>query len=449
MTPWLVAVVLSAASASDAEVRLPAPPDWLRWKRQLAPDDLARKNEGGYVTGLPLWNYDPNTGYGFGARAYYYDNGARDDALFAYTPYRYRLFLQGFASTGGLQYHWLDLDAPYIGATPYRVRGQLIYARAKLKTYFGVGARTMDELTFPGSSRTYGSYADYQRDLDRVTAVGTTYSLYNLVDVEQPLLITSIERELFGGRLRPFFGLGFSYTTLRDYTGQEVEAIEAPSAPTRLRDDCASGVVVGCKGGWDNTVRFAIAFDTRDFEPDPNAGVFADAALQLGTAALGSEYDYSRFLVAVRHYDSPMPTVADLVVAWRAMFMVQTRGAPFFSMNNLPFTEDTRYGLGGLRTLRGFKQDRFIGHVMTLANLELRWTFGRFEALGQEFAVMTTPFIDYGAVFDEVGDVELRDWRRAQGAGLRIAWNQATILMADYGFSDEDQGLYINFAHIF
>jgi hypothetical protein len=418
-------------------------------KPPLTPEDLARKNERGYVTGLPLWNYDPNTGYGFGARAYYYYNGSREDPLFAYTPYFYRLFLQGFATTGGLQYHWLDFDAPYVAGTSLRLRSQLIYARATAKPYFGVGAKTMRDLTFPGSSRSYAQFSDYQRALDRVGDDGKTYSLYNQVDLEQPLFIVSIERGLFGGLLRPFLGLGFSRATLRDYTGEEVEALAVPMARTRLRDDCDEGAVVGCAGGWDNTVRLALAFDTRDFEPDPNSGVFVDAALQLGTSGLGSDYDYRRVLVAARDYYSPFPAAVDLVIATRAALMVQTRGAPFTSMNNLPFTEDTRYGLGGVRTLRGFKQDRFIGHVMSLANLELRWTFYRFGLWKQKFALIVVPFVDYGAVFDELDDLRLRGWQRAEGSGLRITWNQATVIMCDVGMSDEDWGVYINFAHIF
>ncbi len=446
MTPVLPVLLALAATGADEGRPVPA---WLRLKEPLSPEDLERKNERGYFTGLPLWNYDPNTGFGFGARGYWYYNGTRDELLFAYTPYFYRVFLQAFASTGGLQYHWLDFDSPYLGGTPYRFRGQLIYARAKLKTYFGVGAETMDDLSYPGSSQRYESYTEYQADLDRVHGDGTTYSLYNQVDVEQPLLIFSLERELWGGRLRPFVGLGFSYTTLRDYTGEEVDAVGAPSASTRLRDDCEAGAVVGCDGGWDNTLRLAIAYDTRDFEPDPNRGVFVDLAWQLGTGVLGSGYDYQRALLAGRHYFSPMPAIADLVVATRGVFMVQGKGAPFFSMNNLPFTEDTRYGLGGVRTMRGFKQDRFIGHVMTLANLELRWTFRHIEVLEQDFGFMLAPFVDAGAVYDEVDELTLRGWQRAQGAGLRIAWNQATVIMADYGVSDEDAGLYINFAHIF
>jgi len=35
---------------------------------KLAPDDLAKKNEGGYVTGLPLFAYSTDLGLGLGAR---------------------------------------------------------------------------------------------------------------------------------------------------------------------------------------------------------------------------------------------------------------------------------------------------------------------------------------------------------------------------------------------
>ena len=53
---------------------------------QLSPDDLARKNERGYITGLPLFAFSTDIGLGVGARAYYYWNGTRDDPRFAATP---------------------------------------------------------------------------------------------------------------------------------------------------------------------------------------------------------------------------------------------------------------------------------------------------------------------------------------------------------------------------
>jgi hemolysin activation/secretion protein len=137
------------------------------------------------------------------------------------------------------------------------------------------------------------------------------------------------------------------------------------------------------------------------------------------------------------------------VLAGRAVFEAQSKGAPFFSMDTFPFTEDPRTGLGGHRTMRGFKQDRFVGSVMTLANAEVRWTFWRTCFLKQKFAFIVVPFLDVGRPYDSVQQLQITGWRAAYGGALRIAWNLATIVTVDYGRSSEDSGLYINFNHIF
>jgi hypothetical protein len=423
---------------------------------KLAPDDLAHKNPGGYVTGLPLFAYSTDIGIGFGARAYYYWDGYPSDPRFARTPYLYRVFAQAFASTGGIQFHWLDFDAPRIFDSPYRIRGQLIYARNTNNNYFGLGRRTLAPLAFPGSGRTYANYADYTRDQARVGDDGRTYAKYDQYDVLRPLAIASIERLFVDDRVRVLAGFGVSYVRIRDFTGREVDAIDsdgrdtrAVEAPTRLAEDCAAGRLVGCGGGRDNFLRFGVSYDTRDFEPDPNTGGFFDLAVDAGTVALGSQYDYLRVMVAARGYWSPAPDAADVVVAGRAVFEAQTNGAPFFSMDTLPFTEDPRTGLGGHRTLRGFRQDRFVGSVMTVANAELRWTFGHVSVLGQRFGFILVPFFDVGRPFDALGELSLGDWRTSYGGALRIAWNLATIGTIDYGISSEDTGFYVNFNHIF
>jgi hemolysin activation/secretion protein len=128
---------------------------------------------------------------------------------------------------------------------------------------------------------------------------------------------------------------------------------------------------------------------------------------------------------------------------------VQSRGTPFFSQDSLPFTEDFRNGLGGHRTLRGYRQDRFVGRTMALVNGEIRWTFTRFTAWKQKFGLIAVPFVDVGRSFDNVGALTLRDWRLSYGGALRISWNLATLVTIDYGLSAEDTGFYINFNHIF
>jgi hypothetical protein len=423
---------------------------------KLSPDDLANKNDGGYVTGLPLFAYSTDIGLGLGARVYYYWDGHRDDPQFSHTPYLYRLFLQGFATTRGIQFHWLDFDAPRIADTPYRVRSQLIYGRNINNNYFGLGSRALPPLSFPGSSKTYGSYADYTHDQAQITAAGQTFSKYDQYDLLRPLFIASIERLLADDRVRVLAGFGVSYARIRDYSGQPVDAVDAtghdakaPEAQTRLAADCAAGRLVGCSGGRDDYLRLGISYDTRDFEPDPNRGVFLDLAIDAGTVALGSQYQYVRVLGAARGYWSPFPDDTDLVLAGRAALEGQTNGTPFFSMDTLPFTEDVRAGLGGHRTLRGFRQDRFVGSVMAFANAELRWTWGHTQIWGQRFGFIAVPFFDLGRPFDALGQLSPRDWQSGYGGSLRIAWNLATLVTVDYGRSSEDTGFYVNFNHIF
>jgi Omp85 superfamily domain len=421
--------------------------------------DLANKKEGGYVTGLPLSAYSTDIGVGLGARVYYYWNGERDDPRFATTPYLYRIFLQGFASTRGIQFHWLDLDAPRIFSSPYRIRSQLIYARSINNNYFGHGERALPPLRFPGAAdpdRGYDSYADYTRALQAITAGGQTFAKYDQYDLLRPIWIASVERLFAGDRMRVLAGFGLSYGRIRDYTGTQVDAtdaagdtVQATSAQTRLAADCAAGLLVGCGGGRDNYLRLGISYDTRDFEPDPNRGVFVDLGVDVGSVALGSEFDYVRVLTAARGYWSPLPERADLVLAGRVMFVGQTNGAAFFSMDALPFTDDPRAGLGGHRTMRGFRQDRFVGSVMTALTTEVRWTWGRLRVAGQRFAFIAVPFFDIGRPFDALGDLSLRDWQPSYGGALRIAWNLATLVTADYGISSEDTGFYVNFNHMF
>lgn len=444
-------------AASGDRLVIPPPPPGFDARRPLDPDDYRRKNERGYVTGLPLFNYDSNFGFGGGARAYYFWNGTREDPRFGYTPYLHRVFLQAFATTGGLQFHWLDYDVPSLAGTPFRFRSQLIFIRNTDQHHFAIGSRALDRFSFPGSAATFERYADFQAALDQVTPAGTTWHRYNRFRLTQPVWIASVERTFLRGLLRPMLGLGFNHYGVHSYGGQvdhlsdaNGTPVDAVNAPTRLDEDCAGPApIVGCGGGWDNYLRLGVSLDTRDFEPDPNRGVFVDVAVDLGTRLLGSDYQWARFMAAARAYFSLLPPPGDLVLAVRGTFQVQSDSTPFEGMNLIPYIEDPRQGLGGLRTMRGFQQDRFVGPAMLLGNLELRWTFVRFVVLKQKLALIAVPFFDIGTVADRLGAVRGDGWRWDAGGALRISWNLATILTIDYGRSREDAGLFVNFNHIF
>ena len=49
---------------------------------RLSDEDLAKKKEGWYPTGLPLVNFSTDAGLGYGARIFGYNNGLRTDPHF-------------------------------------------------------------------------------------------------------------------------------------------------------------------------------------------------------------------------------------------------------------------------------------------------------------------------------------------------------------------------------
>lgn len=430
----------------------PNPPmPGLERKRRLFQKDIDKKKEGGFVTGLPLVNFDPNTGVGYGVRLFYFNNGLRKDPLFEYTPYRHQLFVQYFATTLGWQYHWIDYDAPYIFDSLFRLRTGIIYDRNINAQYYSRGTRSMNKLSVNGVE--YSKFSTYTEEIRKIDPnTNETNSFRNKYEYIRPTMYASLERDLLGGILRPQLGFQIAHFTIKDYTGKEVLAEgnkKAIQKLTLLKDECNQGLIEGCNGGWNNTIKLGIALDTRDYEPDPNNGLFWDAVVEGAGKGTGSDFTYIRYTAAGRVYYSPIQKIVDLVLAARGVVSHMEGDHPFFAMNTLGFTAGNQSGLGGLRTLRGYKQDRFVGPTMTLANFEVRWTFFDFNSPIGHLAFILAPFYDIGRVFDSYQKISFDDWRSSYGAGFRIAWNQATIIVVDYGRSEEDSSLFINFNHIF
>jgi outer membrane protein assembly factor BamA len=422
----------SDASAQDgmattAVVDTP-PPAWAGGRAKVP--DADSKVEGAFPDGLPLVGYDTNLGLGLGVGAHYTITGSRSDPLFAYTPYRHRFYAQAYVTTGGYQQHILSYDGIYVADSPYRLHAVLTYERNINANYFGTGAASLAELSYAGTS--YSTYAA------AVNAAGAKYFHYGY---ERPQGQVVLERAFWGGRIRGLYGLNVQH--------EGVTVYDSPTATTKLGADCAVGLATGCGGGWNNTLRAGVAFDTRDFDPDPNSGVFVDSTGQWSAKGFGSSANYLRWTTAARAYVSPFPALADVVLAGRVLYSIQSASVPFFAMDVLAmaggtddFTDQT--GLGGERTLRGYRQDRFVGPVATAANLEVRWTFAKFPLFKQYFSLQIAPFVDSGRVFDQVS-FSFDDWKTSAGAGLRIGWNRSTIIMFDFGVSREDSGFYVDF----
>lgn len=426
----------------------------LKRKRVLNDKDFEKKKTGGFFTGLPLGNYDPNKGIGYGVRVFYFDNGAKESPLFRRTPYRHKLYAQFFQTTNGFQFHEVNWDSPYIGNSLFRIRGALLYEKNTWANYYGTGSRSLNALgTDFSTGTTYSKYSEFNDELRKVdTTTGTTNAAFNRYSYERPAIVATLERDFFGGIVRPQIGLQVSKYNLRDLQGTKVQATggEGVSNATLLTLLNQQGLVTGYGGGFHNTVRAGLAIDTRDFEPDPNKGQLFEIIAEASSPALGSAYNFARYTVSEKFFFSPFEKFIDLVFATRVAYSQTAGNVPFYVMNQIGSTENTSSAaLGGLRSIRGYKDDRFVATNMALANFEIRWTMFDFTVLGQRFAPILVPFFDIGSPFDSPKEFSRSVWRYSYGAGVRIAWNQATIIMFDYAMSKEDSNMFINFNHIF
>ena len=437
----------SAETNGVENVSTQPPPEIIAAKRPIPDLLLKDKKEGWYVTGIPLIGLDPEEGFGYGAELQIYDDGPADSPFFRYAPYRRRIVAGAGASTGGTETFYATYDQPYINDSPWRIRAYVGWFENKFADYFGTGTQTLGPLSYPGSTQTYRKFDDYQNALDTVVN-GQTWKEYNHYQLQHGLGSFNVEYDLLGGRLRPLAGVQINYLHFDDYTEDIIDG--AVMQETKLHQDARLGQIVGTQGGWDNNLRAGLAYDTRDYEPDPTSGILAQALFSGSLKGIGSSYNYGSVIVAFSHFTPLMPNVTHLVFAGNYLWADRFGEVPFYAENrlSLPFDE-LKTGLGGWKTLRGYHRNRFVGDVTALATWELRWRFAETTIWKQHLGFALAAFTDTGRVFDNPGSMTLRGWKIDAGGGLRLAWNLATVISVEYGVSEEGGLFYMELGHQF
>jgi len=431
--------------AAEEEPAIP-PPHFARYKHRLPDLLLENKKEHRYFTPMPVIGVDPDTGFNFGAMVNFYDNGSKDSPFFYYAPYRQQIAIAAYGTTKKVYDIVAYLDQPYIMGTPWRVRAEAEFLHNPVMNYFGIANDGL-QLTFPGTGQVFGSIGAYQDALNQVVGGGTN-AKYDFYGLSRFNFQGSAEYDLLGGLIRPLFGFRVAYNWINDYTGDTVN--NAVQLPTHLRDDCNTGRAKGCSGGFDNYIKLGFSFDSRNFEPDPSSGILAQVVTELSPKFMGSAFNYGRLATTLQGYGTLFKYKSQqFVLAGRFLYEWQFGDVPFYSMDTYAFTERDRLGLGGLRTIRGYKQDRFIGPVALLSNMEMRWSFVEFNVFKQHIKLMAVPFFDAGRTFENNSSITFNNWKLGGGMGVHLAWNLSTIIVFDYGFTPEGNAFYMDIGHVF
>ncbi|QQR86939.1 MAG: BamA/TamA family outer membrane protein [Flavobacteriales bacterium] len=461
-------LILSALALSGPEVLFGQERDTLSFIRskRLSDADLAKKREGRFITGLPDVSSDPVTGVGFGVRTNIYWNGTRDNPLFAHTPYLMKLKANAAYYTSNARELILALDIPYYKGSRWRFKIDVKAQQNPTNLYFGSTAATLGPLRLPSTSEggpTFATYDEFDRARKTLRPGGpgeadfVTDALSNRFRETEYMLNLKADYALGNGKWRVMSGYEIQHLGYDTFEGTQAEAVDpatgesvmAPNGTSLLRQDFVQGAISGLDGGRVSILQAALIYDTRDLEPDPSNGLYFEIANEYAGKYIGSQFDFNKLFVQARAYRK-LPWGRRTVLAFRsAAGNIFGSNAPFFEFQDQWSPDGSVNALGGKQSLRGYRANRFLARSLWFANIELRIRVAETRFLKQLFAFSITPFYDTGTVRDRWQDLNFRDLRSSYGGGVRIAWNQSTIISLDIGASQEDRLLYFGIGQVF
>jgi outer membrane protein assembly factor BamA len=432
--------------------------------KKMSDDDLLKKREGTFITGLPDFSSDPVTGFGFGIRSNVYWNGERTNPLFAYTPYLAKLKANVAYYTSNARELILSLDIPYYKGTRWRFKIDFKAQQNPANLYFGLTESTLGNLRLPSDENTtFSTYAafDRARKIVRPGGIGeadfVTDALSNRFRETEYMLNIKADYALGNGKWRIMSGYEIQHLSYKTFEGEQAEAINpiteeetsAPNGFSLLQRDFDQGQISGLNGGWISILQTALIYDTRDFEPDPTKGYYFEIANEYSSKYIGSQFDFNKLFIQARAYQK-LPFGKRTVLAGR--FGVGTifgSNAPFFEFQDQWSPEGSINSLGGKQSLRGYRANRFLARSLWFTNVELRYRIAEAKLGKQRFAFGVAPFFDAGTARDDWRNLNLKNIRYSYGLGARVAWNQSTIISFDYGISKEDKLFYIGIGQAF
>ncbi|WP_375561074.1 BamA/TamA family outer membrane protein [Bernardetia sp. OM2101] len=437
--------------------------------RKISDEDLAQKKEGTFITGLPDVSSDPVTGFGFGLEANIYWNGKRENPLFPYTPYLAKLAINAAYFTSNARELSVSYDVPYYKGSRWRFKVDVKAQQNPTMLYFGLTEKTLGKLSLPSNSTaTFDTYKEFdearqtirlsdETEIKNNEIIFVTDALSNRFKETEYMLNLKADYVIGNGKWRAMGGYEIQHLSYATFEGLETEGkvpvtgdiLVVPNGSSLLRRDFNENKISGIKGGWVSIIQTALIYDTRDFEPDPTKGFYFEIANEYSSKLIGSQFDFDKFFIQGRVFQK-LPIGKRTVLAGRVgIGNIFGNNAPFFEYQDQWSPDGSINALGGGSSLRGYRQNRFLARSMWFTNVELRVRLLETKIAKQLFGFSLAPFVDAGTVRDKWQDLNFKNVKTSYGAGLRIAWNQSTILSLDYGRSKEDALLYFGIGQIF
>jgi len=176
-------------------------------------------------------------------------------------------------------------------------------------------------------------------------------------------------------------------------------------------------------------------FDRRDYARYPTRGWWFGGKLELADKELGSDYNFSRYILDMRKYHS---LYGKFVGAVRAKYGYITHDAPFYE----------KFYFGGPNSLRGY-DDRSVspiggGNQVFQAGAELRFPI---SAKNYPKHLLTgVVFFDMGSNIQSKNMFDFKNFKNSYGFGVRVNFPVLGIVRADFGIPTDGSDKKIQFS---
>ena len=410
--------------------------------------------------GVPVVAYNSDVGFMYGGlvKLFWYGDGSR------YPMYDHYVYIELSRTTKGNGINQITYDTDKL-IPGIRSFFETSYLTEKALDFYGFnGYKAIYDPDYVNSEDDMGNsnraYYRYSRKLIRVTA--------------------DFQGEIIGQKLRWLGGIS--------YFGSKIDSVDVDDLNEGKDEDKLSrnslygnyieyGILPEdqVNGGGHTILKGGLVYDTRDNEPNPFKGIWAEMQFHYAPSFLSNtDYSYTRIVLTQRQYFTLIPEWMNL--AYRISYQGKLSGEmPFYMLPYLFNTAPklTTDGVGGAKSVRGVLRNRIVGDGFAYGNIELRGKILRTTVFNQNLYIALSAFVDAGMVTqkykfntsglpDELPDglpPEIIDPDAKEvphmgfGGGIHFALNQNFILTVDYGMAgkaaDGDSGLYINLDFLF
>lgn len=192
-----------------------------------------------------------------------------------------------------------------------------------------------------------------------------------------------------------------------------------------------SGNIPGSQGGKNSGIGLILEWDSRNRIFSATDGSFYQISLMTYKNFLGSNYDFSRYILDLRHY--------------LLMFSSHTlsfQGLLKLSKGNPPFQKLAL--MGGRYSMRGYYEGQYRDKNMAAFQIEYRvipiwWRIG------------IVGFFGLGGINNKVSSLKFSELKLAGGLGFRYQFDrgEGVNLRADFAYGDDSSGYYLTIFEAF